>query len=89
MKRWLLLLVAITAFLGFITKSAPERGLENGSVTVMVVSATEEPRILEGITEEMLIDQIISEKKQSYNEKQSRSKIEQAFFLKTLSKNEE
>ena len=31
---------------------------------------------------EMLIDQIISEKKQSYNEKQSRSKIEQAFFLK-------
>ena len=55
----------------------------------MVVSTTEEPRILEGITEEMLIDQIISEKKQSYNEKQSRSKIEQAFFLKTLSKNEE
>ena len=89
MKRWLLLLAAITAFLGFITKSAPERGLENGSVTVMVVSTTEEPRILEGITEEMLIDQIISEKKQSYNEKQSRSKIEQAFFLKTLSKNEE
>ena len=50
---------------------------------------TEEPRILEGITEEMLIDQIISGKRQSNDEKQLRSKIEQAFFLKTLSKNGE
>ena len=89
MKRWFLLLVAIIAFLGFITKSAPERGSDIGSVTVMVVSVAEEPQILEGITEEMLIDQIISEKKQSYDEKQSRSKIGQAFFLKTLSKNGE
>ena len=89
MKRWLLLLTAIIAFLGFITKSTPERETENGRVTVMVVSATEKPQILEGITEEMLIDKIISEKKQSSDEKQSRSKIEQAFFLKTLSKNVE
>ena len=89
MKRWLLLLATIIAFLGFITKSAPERETENGSVTVMVVSAAEEPQILEGITEEMLIDRIISGKRQSNDEKQLRSKIEQAFFLKTLSKNGE
>ena len=55
----------------------------------MVVSAAEEPQILEGITEEMLIDRIISGKRQSNDEKQLRSKIEQAFFLKTLSKNGE
>ena len=69
MKRLLLLLIGTMAVLGCIRPTVPEKEKESGNVTIMVVSATEAPRILENITEEMLIDRVISESKKEDGER--------------------
>ena len=63
MKQLLILLIATIMLLGCIQPTVPEAEKETGDVTVLLVSATEEPRILEDLSEEMLIDRVISGEK--------------------------
>ena len=63
MKRLLFLLIAAITILGCKQPTVPELEKGTGDVMVLLVSATEEPRILEDLSEETLINRVISGEK--------------------------
>lgn len=74
MKRLLLLLIGTLAVVGCMRPMTPGKEQENGNVTIMVVSSTEAPRILEDVTEEMLIEKVISDNKREDGERNKSKK---------------